>query len=112
MRRFQIILIIVSAFLIFSLIGSVVDLWSRRDILTVRKETLSGLEKEHTALKARLTEVETPAFIEREARERLGMSKPGETVVILDHTVPEGQSTSELYKETLPNWKQWWKIFF
>lgn len=106
------IIITVSVFLIFSLGSSVFDLWSRRDVLTVRQEKLTELEKEHKQLEKKLAEVETPGFIEQEARERLGMSKPGETVVILDTELSKEEGMPMKSGEVLPNWKQWWRIFF
>jgi len=110
MRRFQIILIVVSAFLILSLGSSVTDLWSRRDILTIRQAKLSELQKENGILKKKLQEVETPGFVEREARERLGLSKPEETVVILKDPQMEVRPASE--EDIRPHWKQWWEVFF
>ena len=54
--------------------------------------------------------------LEKEARIRLNVKKPGENVVIV---LPQATSTGESSKlssvsesKTLPNWKQWWYYFW
>ena len=102
--------------MIISLSRSVVDLWERRKIVKEEQERLTQLEKRHEELTKKLKMVQTPGFIEKEARERLGMAKEGDTIIIMDtsstaqkervgilSTNPSGQ---------LPYWKRWWQIFF
>lgn len=128
------IIIFVSLFMIVSLSRSVVDLWERRSILVQEQMRLSEAQKRHDELSDKLQKVQTPAFVEQEARERLGMAKEGETVILMDTTgederpadakamagrlktedrgrkTDDGGQKTEERKES--NWKQWWGVFF
>ena len=110
------IVILVSVFMIISLSRSVVDLWGRRNIVEQEQKRLSELEKKHEELVKKHDLVQTPAFIEREARDRLGMAKEGDTVILMDQSSvgkSSSQKTTEYgFSEELPNWKQWWGVFF
>ena len=110
------IIILVSLFMIISLSRSVVDLWERRKIVKEEQDRLSQVEKKHKELTEKLNMVQTPAFVEKEARERLGMAKAGDTVIIMDtgttspkerEGIPATDSSGQL-----PYWKQWWQMFF
>jgi len=102
--------------MIISLSRSVVDLWERRKIVKEEKERLVQVEKKHEDLTEKLNMVQTSAFVEKEARERLGMAKAGDTVIIMDtnSTFPkerEGILSTDPSGQ-IPNWKRWWQIFF
>lgn len=113
-RFFRLIIVIFSLVTIFTLPGSIYTLWKRRDIVKVRQEDLSRVKQENERLKQELSQAETPEFIERVAREKLGMVKEGETLVLLPKsqiTNPNDQ-TKEEKEESLSNWKKWWRLFF
>ena len=74
---------------------------------------LAAAKSENERLKQRLSEVQTQDFIEGEIRNKLGLVKPGETVVLMggaQHTVSSDNVKSDM--EQLHNWKQWWNLFF
>lgn len=71
------------------------------------------LEIKNKELKKRLAEVQSPDFIEKEVRNKLGLSKKGETVVVIPEDKLKlilGASTSAQIR--LPNWLGWLKVFF
>lgn len=112
MKWYKLIIIGISIILIIGLCGSLADIWSKRDVVGIREEKLIKIKKEHEVLKKKLEETKTSAFIEREARERLGLVQPGETIVLFDKN---GQS--EIVEKgdaipSMPKWKQWWQLFF
>lgn len=109
------IVILVSLFMIISLSRSVGDLWGRRNIVEQEQKRLSELEKKHEELVEKYDLVQTPGFVEREARDRLGMAKEGDTIILMDQSSvgaysPKGTGDGSL--EELSNWKQWWEVFF
>jgi len=114
LRVVRLVIIGVSAILVVNLSRSIWDLWRRRDIVAERQEVLRRLEIEHQRLKDELTYSESPLFIEQEARNRLGLGKEGESVVILPKSqiTNSNDQTNEEKKENFPNWKQWWRLFF
>lgn len=86
------------------------ELWKRKDVVNVRQDELSRLKQENSSLEATLKDIQSETYLERIARDKLGMVKEGETIIIM----PSRESSSEIRdkNETLPNWKQWWRLFF
>ena len=111
-RNVMWIIVIVSIVSIISLTQSTWDLWKRRDIVGVRKQTLEGIKKKNAELKSQLETVKSPFFIEREAREKLGMAKEGETIILLGSSSNGSPMTNHNTTPETPNWKQWWQLFF
>lgn len=56
-----------------------------------------------------LAEVNSPEFVEREAREKLGYGKEGEVMVILP--VAKEQSSFAKASADKPNWRKWWDLY-
>lgn len=93
------------------------DLWS-----LVQKEgeiqksnlRLEKLELENEQLKRQGQIVQSPEFIEKEAREKLGFAKEGETVLILPENLQEktGFNQSQVSSQEIPNWEKWRRLFF
>jgi cell division protein FtsB len=98
---------------VVSLLRSIYGLWRRRDIVKERALVLAQTEAENKRLKEDLVQVESPGFVEQEARNKLGLVKEGEKVVLLpQQSSVNGSQLTEKKDENLPNWKQWWKLFF
>ena len=93
---------------IVSLVGSFGDLGKADRRIREARDEFSGLEKEEQKLLRRKREVDSPEFVEEEARNRLGMAKLGETVVILPDNLKTGPKAME--KSTIPNWEKWWRL--
>ena len=74
------------------------------------KQQLAEEEKKNQYLKERLFYVRTNQFVEEEAREKLGMGKPGEFIVIAPTTAP--LNSKKVVFDDRPNWKKWWELFF
>mgnify|MGYP001610879909 CR=1 FL=1 len=116
-RFLKLIVVLLGLVLIVGLGGSSYRLWKRRDIVAERQTVLTELEGEHAGLKRQLQDAQSEGFVERMAREKLGLVKEGESVVIISNDNPPagGQMTNETARENLqnvPNWKRWWKLFF
>lgn len=110
MRLIRPIVWLISFVLVISLTRSVMSLLAKRDIVQTQKGELARLEAENRLLEDALSQAQTPEFIERTAREKLGLVKDGEVVVML----PQGQEreSTGAAGESIPNWKKWWGLFF
>lgn len=109
-------IILVTLFFGISLIRNVARISKvKKDI----KETEGRVEKlktDNEELRQRLDEVKSQTFVEKQLRDRLGLAKEGETVIVL----PEPEVLKKLApntpeeEETLPdpNWEKWYKLFF
>lgn len=113
-RVIRLVIIGVSVVMVINLSRSIWDLWRRRDVLGERQEVLRRVEEENRRLQSELEYAQSPEFIEQEARNRLGLGREGETVVLLPKSQipnPNDQTRGEK-EENLPNWKRWWRLFF
>ncbi len=86
--------------------------WKKKDIVKEREVVLSRVERESQQFKKQLEEAQTPAFIEKAARDKLGLVKPGEIVVLLGTSQATSSVSLREPREESANWKQWWKLFF
>lgn len=76
------------------------------------EQYLAKLKEENEALKAELEYKRSQEFIEGEIRNKLGLAKEGEAVVVLPNN-DSRQSTVESRKSVgAPNYIKWWELFF
>ncbi|HEX7041849.1 MAG TPA: septum formation initiator family protein [Patescibacteria group bacterium] len=94
---------------IANLSKSIYELYHKKDVLVSTQEKLTNVASENQKLRQQLTQVQSPGFVEEEARNKLFLAKPGESTVILPSPTPEIQAK---ISTTLPNWQQWWQVFF
>ena len=101
------IVVIVSLIIINGLIHSIYSLWNKQDLIKDANNRLAEERAENTKLKAKLKEVNSPEFIEEEARNKLFLVKPGESPVILPDLSPTPKPKKE---ENIPNYQKWLKF--
>lgn len=82
--------------------------------LSTAADAVYKLEARNKELKEKLSQTESPDFIEEQARNKLGLGKTGETMVIIPDDklklVMEASQSAQVVR--LPNWLGWWKVFF
>jgi len=103
------VIFILLVYLIISSVRSILELKKAGETVVDYEKELVSEEKKNQELKERLKEVQKPEFIEREAREKLGLGKPGESIVIIPKITVMPPKKEE---KNLANWERWWKLFF
>lgn len=103
------VLIIIGLFLIVNLTRSIIGLLGATDRTKETEKRVAELRFKNDELKRRLVEVRSPEFLEKIARDKLGLAKEGEIVVILPPYQPPSTGEQE---EDLPNWEKWLRLFF
>ncbi|MDZ7586603.1 MAG: septum formation initiator family protein [Patescibacteria group bacterium] len=88
--------------------GNVWRLWKAGERIKQAEAEVDKETKENKQLKARLAQVQSPEFIEKEAREKLGLGKPGEEIVNLPKQEQESVRAGEREEA---NWRKWWKLY-
>ncbi|KKU10434.1 MAG: Septum formation initiator [Candidatus Woesebacteria bacterium GW2011_GWB1_45_5] len=87
-----------------------------RSEIRKEQEKVERVRKENGDLERRVAETQGAEFIEAEVRNKLGLVKEGETVVILpdEETLKKLAPRAYTETETLPdpNWRKWLKLFF
>lgn len=72
------------------------------------KAELEVALKQQDELKNNLAWVQSPEFVEKEAREKLGMGKPDEVVLILPKFDEKPRSAED---PVLSTWQKWWTLY-
>ena len=112
-KLFQITIILLGVLLIVKITGNFLRLFKAVQQIKTMEEQVLKLEKEKEKLSLKYQYYQTPEFIEEEARNKLNMAKPGETIVILPPNLGEFLNhPKNKDSPSLPNWKKWWDLFF
>jgi cell division protein FtsB len=109
-RIFYIVTVIILLVIINNLSRSIYDLWHKKDILTDAQKRLEIEKQKNIKLKAELSYVQSEAFIEEQARNKLFMSKPGEQDVLIPKNLLETGKNKNNNPEK-QNWQKWLDLF-
>ena len=105
------LLLIISLTLTIGVIRSWFSLGQQGDIIKQAEEKLQEEEEKQRELKRQLAQVESPAYIEKEARNKLNLGKEGETALILPSISPIARPTPTTPDKS-SNWEKWLKLFY
>jgi len=98
-RVFETIIILLGICFIVKLTGDFLRLLKASQRIKVMEEKVLKLEEKKRNLSAKYQYYQTPEFIEEEARNKLNMAKPGETIVILPPNLEELLNRSRAQNE-------------
>lgn len=96
----------------FNLVRGAIESYQNAGRLLGAEDRLKKAQAENQKLKDDVVFKSSPYFVEKEARDKLGLAKKGETVVITPAPErKEGEEYVSPYKD-LTIQEQWWKVFF
>ena len=98
----------------YNLVSQILEAAKSGERLSEAADAVVQLEIKNKELKTRLENIQSFQFIEEGARNKLGLGKVGETIVIIpDEKIRQvlGASSSATIIKW-PNWLGWWKVFF
>lgn len=91
-------------------------------VISIRKQVESErikvekMKADNAKLVAQINETQGSDFIEKQIRDKLGLTKSGEAVVVLpDESVVKSFAPPSIISEDVlpdPNWRKWMKLFF
>ena len=109
-----IILILVSVALIKELVrGYQVE----KEVSALKKE-IDSLESSRIELTELIHYFSSETYQEEQAKSKLGLMKPGESVIVMPETeeeisvLPEEETVATVYNEETSNPQKWWDYFF
>ncbi|MBI2611359.1 septum formation initiator family protein [Candidatus Gottesmanbacteria bacterium] len=108
-KLFTIGLILIIIFLSINLVRSFFAISERGNILTDVERRLLEEKERQEALERKLVQVESDEYVEREARDKLNLSRDGEVVVILPPITPIVSPTPT---PVLAPLEQWMGVFW
>lgn len=99
-----------------SLVKNILKISQAQDKVGRVKNRVEALRKENEELKEELGKIESETYVEFQARDKLGLTREGEIVVVLpdEEILRKIAPRFEEEAETLPDptWKKWLKLFF
>lgn len=106
-------IILISLLVAYNLISQIIEATKSEERLSNAAEIVYRLEIKNKELKKRLESIQSAQFIEEEARNRLGLGKEGETIVVIpDEKIKQVLGATESAQIRLPNWLGWLKMFW
>ena len=110
------ILIFVFGLMLLSLVRNLLKIRQADEKIRQEKERIKALQEENKKLTEALKEVKSEEFVEKQLRNKLGLAKEGEVVIVL----PEPEKLRELAPKIVeeeevlppPNWKKWLELFY
>lgn len=98
----------------YNLLRQMVDALQSGKRLDEAAERLVSLQRRNLELKKRLAEVSSINFIEDQARNKLNLSRAGETVMVIPKSEIERVLglNKKLPEIKLPNWQGWLKLLW
>jgi len=114
-RLYQLAVILVSLFIINGLSRGLIELSAQDRRLMKAKLELAKLADRQLELQQQLKFFQSDEYVEKIARDKLLLAKPGETVLLLPQNHNEITNyqlpITNLGEADLPNWQKWAKLF-
>lgn len=109
------LIILVVVLFVFSVVRNIFRAAGAKNEIKVAQERVEKLKKENEEIQKRLSEVQDQVYIEIQLRDKLGLAKEGEIIVVL----PDKETLKKLApviseeEDTLPDptWRKWLKLF-
>lgn len=76
------IFLIILGFIFYSFGGQMVEMYNVQDEMKNIKVQMQELQAKNVELRKQVEQLSSDAYIEREAREKLGLVKPGEKIIL------------------------------
>jgi cell division protein FtsB len=112
----NIVFIAISLLMLVSLVRNIVKVKEAKDRLKEKEGYIEKIRKENEELSQRVDTFKSEEFIEKQLRDKLGLAKEGEIIIILPdkETITKFAPNDEKEEEILPdpNWKKWLNLFF
>jgi len=107
------LIILVSVVMAYNLINQIMEAVKSGERLSLAADTVYKLEEKNKQLTKKLAQIRSGDFIEQQARDKLGFSKTGETVVIIsEEKLKQVLGATQTAQIRLPNWLGWLRVFF
>ncbi len=110
------IVILFAVLFLISLIRSLVKITGSKKQIDEARGRVEKLQSENESLKNKLALSQSEAFIEQQLRDKLGLAKEGEMVVVLpEPSILKQYSPKIVYEEEIlpdPTWKMWFRFFY
>lgn len=107
------LVVFLTFFMIFNLARQIQTAIKSGDRLLFATDELKALQDRNRELKLAASEQDTLDFVERQAREKLNLSRPNETILIIDPAALKliSETTPSATPVPAPHWQDWLNLF-
>ncbi len=105
-QTIRVLIIVICLYLAFTTIQGTVGLFSAGEKVTRRESELAKLMEEKRKLEIKEKQIGSKEFLDQVAYDQLGLSKPGEKVIIIPKELLADNSSKVVVVDE-PNWKKW-----
>ncbi len=105
-------IIIASIFVIVGLVQNAISLYQSRFRLESAKKQIASLEEKKTSIEQELANQTDPAALDQTIRNKLNLSKPGETLIVITGTPAASVSSSFTSLDEVKSapLSEWWNL--
>lgn len=107
-RIIPFIIIVILLIVIKNIVGSLVQILDNDRVVTDLEQEFVAKKQENVYLSERLKYVKSIEFVEEEARNKLGLVKEGEFLVVASAPATTQTENNPIEKEA--NWKKWMRL--
>ena len=112
----NIVYVIISLLMLASLARNIIKVREAKERLKAKESNIEKIRLENEELSHKVDTFKSDEFVEKQLRDKLGLAKEGEMIVVLpdEETIKKFAPNDEKEEEILPdpNWKKWFKLFF
>lgn len=106
---------VLTVLMVISIVRNIGKVARIRGEVEGERRKIEKIKKENEELEKQVSEIQGVEFMEKQLRDKLGLVKEGETIVVLPDEETLKKLAPKAYEEedTLPdpNWKKWLKLF-
>lgn len=106
-----VVAIFISILLAFNSFRKIAAFRVTSNLVIEQKEKLENLKRENEQLKRELEYKKSERFVEEEIRNKLGLAKEGEEIIVVPKKETDIQQSTN-NKKNIPNWKKWKNLLF
>jgi len=107
----RIVILLVIAYLLFVVGKTLYQSYQVRKEITSLENDIVEMRANNKDLSEKILYYQSPSYQERIARERLGLQKPGESVIVI-LPEPKAKVVEKDPYDAIPNYQKWWNFFF
>lgn len=117
----KILLVVSLSIVVFFALNLSNEIISRRKLIneiSKLKQQINGLESGNQELSGLISKLQSLGFVENEARTKLNLKKPGETIIIVSEQNNQDQTAENIFSEISPNMNDLknnpykWQVYF
>lgn len=107
------VMLFIALLLVVSLTKGIFEILSVYDRVAEAENEVVKLEAQKRSLERQVTERTTEGYVERQIRNKLHLSRPGEQVVVLsENSSLQSSAQSVITDQEVPIWRQWVELFW